>query len=73
MIYCGSGSYFEKFLVPVPAPLLVLIPVPVPVPVPPDLFITVFNNRKFVQNRAFSMPEAALFSRIWIQFFYLLL
>ncbi len=34
MIYCGSGSFFEKVLVPV------LIPAQVPVPVPdPDLLI----------------------------------
>jgi hypothetical protein len=30
MIYCGSGSCFEKGLVPVPAPVPPQVPVPVP-------------------------------------------
>jgi hypothetical protein len=30
MIYCGSGSYFEKGLVPVPIPGQVPVPVPDP-------------------------------------------
>lgn len=53
MIYCDSGSYFGK----------VLVPVPVPVPVPdPGLLCTVFSNNQFVQNPAFSILEAALLS-----------
>jgi hypothetical protein len=51
---CGPGpnSFFGKVLVPVAAP------------VPdPDLISIVFNNKKFVQNYAFSMLEAALFAR----------
>jgi hypothetical protein len=48
MIYCGSGSgsYFRKVFVPVPDP---------------DLLSIVFNNKKFIQNLAFSMLEAAMF------------
>jgi hypothetical protein len=41
MIYCGSGSYFDKVLVPVP------IPAQVPVPVPdPDLLIKLLTQLK---------------------------
>jgi hypothetical protein len=37
------------------------------VPVPdPDLFSKVFNNKKYVQNLAFSMIEAALFPRKFV-------
>jgi hypothetical protein len=56
-IYCGSGSYFGKVLVPFSAQ----------VPGPdPDLFNTLFNNKKFVQNLALSMLEkAALFPKLW--------
>ncbi len=68
MIYCSSGSLYGKVLVP--APFLVLTPVPtlfpVQAPVPvldPDLFNTVFNNQKFVQNLALSVLEAAFFPR----------
>ncbi len=47
---------------------------PVPGPVPdPDLFSTVFQQQKFVQNIAFSMLEAALFTRKFssnFRFFY---
>jgi hypothetical protein len=68
MISCDSGScsYFGKVLVPVP----VASPVPVP---DPDLFSTVFQQKKFEQNLAFSMPEAALFPRKFasnLRFFY---
>jgi hypothetical protein len=60
MIYCGSGSFGN-----------VLVPVPAPVPVPePDLFSTVFNNKIFVQNLAFSMLEAALFPRKYRLYFF---
>jgi hypothetical protein len=62
MIYCGSGSYFGKILIAHPAPVQVPDPVPVP---DPYLFNTVFNNKKFVQNLAFSVLEAALFPRSW--------
>jgi hypothetical protein len=57
MIYCSSsGSYFGK--------VLVSVPVPTPVPIPdPDLFSTFFNNKKFIQNLAFSMLEAAFFPK----------
>jgi hypothetical protein len=58
MVYCGSGSFFGKVLVPVPTP----VPVPVPDPV---LFSIVFNNKKFEQNLAFSMLEAAFFLENW--------
>jgi hypothetical protein len=70
MIYgdSGSSSYLGKVLYLVPAPVTVLIPVPVPVP-DPDLLSTVFNNRKFVQNLAFTMLEAALFPRKLVSIF----
>ncbi len=56
MIYCGSGPYIGN--------VLVLVPVPAPVPVPePDLFRTVFNNKIFLQNLAFSVLKATLFPR----------
>jgi hypothetical protein len=61
-MYCGSGSssYFRKVLVPVP----ILVPVPVPFSIPgPDMFSTVYQQQKFVQNLAFTMLEAALFPR----------
>ncbi len=51
---CGPGSYFGKVLDPVPAP--------VSVPAP-DLFSTVFTNKTFVQDLAFSILKAALFPR----------
>ncbi len=58
--FTSSGFYFDKILVPVPAPN----PVPAPVPVPdPDYLAQFFSNKKFVQNLAFSMLEAALFPR----------
>jgi hypothetical protein len=41
---------------------LILIPAPVPDP-DPDLFSTVFQQLKFVQNLAFSMLKVALFPR----------
>jgi hypothetical protein len=44
----GYGSQFSQDLVPVPDP---------------DLFITVFTNKTFVQDLAFSMLDAALFPR----------
>jgi hypothetical protein len=47
----GSGSYFGK----------VFVPVPIPVP-DPDLFNSVFQQ----QNLAFSMLEAALFSKFFM-------
>jgi hypothetical protein len=62
MIFCGSDSefYIGKVLVPVLPP----VSVPAPVPEPDlDLFRTVFNNKKFVQNFAFSMLKAALFPK----------
>ncbi len=46
MIYCGSGSYFEKVLV------RVRFPVPV---ADPDLVWTVYNNNKILQKHCF--PE----------------
>ncbi len=52
----GSGSYFGKVLIPIPA----LVPVPDP---DPNLFCTVFQQQKFVQNLAISMLNAALFPR----------
>jgi hypothetical protein len=55
-IYCGSGSYSGKVLVPVPVP----IPVPDPVQI---YFEKFFNNKKFVQNLTFSILKAALFHR----------
>jgi hypothetical protein len=67
MIYCGSGSYFGKVLLPVPAP------VPFPVQEPGLLSKQFFNTQKFVQNIAFSMLEAALFPRKFasdFRFFY---
>ncbi len=59
-------------MAPVPVPALFLFPTPVPalfpvqapVPVPdPDIFNTVFNSQKFIQNLALSVLEAALFPR----------
>jgi hypothetical protein len=48
MIYCGSGSYCGKVVVPVPA----LVPVPIS---DPHLLRTVFaTTKKVVQNLAFS-------------------
>jgi hypothetical protein len=53
--YCSSSSFYLG---------KVLVSVTVPVPVPdPDLFSTFFNNKKFVQNLAFSMVEAAFFPK----------
>jgi hypothetical protein len=61
MIYCafgsGSGSYFVNVLVLVPA----AVPVPVSIPDPyPDLFSTVFQQHRIVQNFTFSMLETAM-------------
>jgi hypothetical protein len=53
-IYCCSSSSFYL------GKVLVLVTVPVPVP-DLDLFSIFFNNKKFVQNLAFSMVEAAFF------------
>jgi hypothetical protein len=52
MIYCGSGSYFGKVLVPVPA----LVPVPIP---DPDLLSTVFQQQKICTESCLT----AFFSR----------
>jgi hypothetical protein len=49
LICCGSGSDFGKVLVPGP------------VPADPDNIEQFSNNKKFVQNLAFSISEAALF------------
>jgi hypothetical protein len=65
MIYCGSGSYCGKVLVPV------LDPFP-----DPDLFSTVFRQQKYVPILAFPMLEAALFqesSPLFIDFLTFLL
>jgi hypothetical protein len=56
----------QRIAVPVPVPYFgkVWVPLPTPVlaPLPdPDLFR--FYNKIFVQNLAFSMLEAAMFSR----------
>ncbi len=56
IIYCGSGSFFDKVLVPVLAPVPVMAPVPVQV-LDPDLFRQSFFNKKSVQNLAFSMLQ----------------
>ncbi len=52
MIYCGSGSYCGKVLVPVPA----LVPVPMP---DPGLLTTVFQQQKICTESCL----AALFPR----------
>ncbi len=52
MIYCGSSSCFGKVSVPVPVPY-------------PNLFITVFQQQKIVQNLAFSMLVQHCFPESW--------
>jgi hypothetical protein len=53
MIYCGSGSDFEK----------VSVPVPVPVPDPDNTKLNFSTKINFLQNLAFSISKAALFPR----------
>jgi hypothetical protein len=57
-------SSFLSQLTAVPVPTLECFGSAVPAPVPdPDFFGTVFNTKKFEQNLAFLMLEAALFPR----------
>jgi len=58
-IYCGSGSYFGKVLVPVPVPY-------------PNLFITVFQQQKHLYKIAFSMLELHCFPESWPLIIYFL-